>query len=290
MLTNHRSSCFWSLAILSTLSLCRPAHAQEQPGGADAVQQSSSSAPDQSAPSAVPGSAAGNPNDPWHLGAVLYIWFPGMHGTSGVGGRDVDFHASPGDILSHFRFGLMGTLTAEHGRWVLFSDLMWVRLQADKQAVLPLPGQPVLSAQVKSWQLIVNPEFGYRFLDGEKIKMDALIFGVRYWHLGSSLQFSPSLAGRTFSATQNWVDPVMGARIIVPLSPRTQITILGDAGGWGAGAQLDYQIIGAIKFRLNPKFSLDVGWRYLYVDYISGSFLYKTAMSGALAGVTYNFK
>ena len=82
----------------------------------------------------------------------------------------------------------------------------------------------------------------------------------------------------------------MGARIVVPFTPRTQAVIWGDAGGWGAGAQLDYNIVGALEFKLNPKFTLDAGWRYLYVNYISGTFLYKTAMSGVAAGVSYNFK
>ena len=98
------------------------------------------------------------------------------------------------------------------------------------------------------------------------------------------------MQGRTFSGSQNWADPVMGARIIVPFTPRTQALIWGDAGGWGAGAQLDYNIVGALEFKLTPKWTLDAGWRYLYVNYLSGRFLYKTAYSGVAAGVSYNFK
>jgi outer membrane receptor protein involved in Fe transport len=293
MLTNRQLSCLLSfLATLLSLSFCTPARAEEQPGAADAIEEAATiAAPEQSPSSAAPGTPVADPKDPWHVGFTFYLWFPGVHGTTGIGGRDVTFSASPGDLLSHFRFGLMGLVTAEHNRWVLLSDLVWVRLQANQQRVLPLPGQPQLTAQVKSWQLLVNPEFGYRFLDGEKIKMDALPFGVRYWHLGSSLALSsPSVPGRTFSGSQNWADPVMGARIVVPFTPRTQAVIWGDAGGWGAGAQLDYNIVGALEFKLNPKFTLDAGWRYLYVNYISGTFLYKTAMSGVAAGVTYNFK
>ena len=282
MFTNARSSCFLSAMILSLL-LCKVVVAEdERTGAADASVQA--------APTAAPTNAAPDPTDPWHVGFTFYLWFPGVHGTTGIGGRDVTFSASPGDLLSHFRFGLMGVLTAEHNRWVFLSDLMWIRLEANQQKVLPLPGEPQLTAQVKSWQLLVNPEFGYRFLNGEKIKMDALPFGVRFWHLGSSLGLSSSMQGRTFSGSQNWADPVMGARIIVPFTPRTQALIWGDAGGWGAGAQLDYNIVGALEFKLTPKWTLDAGWRYLYVNYLSGRFLYKTAYSGVAAGVSYNFK
>jgi len=271
--------CFVSLL---SVSFCRLASAEEQPGALDAL--------DQAGPNAAPANAVADPNDPWHVGFTLYLWFPGVHGVTGVNGYDVSFKASAGDLLSNVRFGLMGIVQAEHNRWVLVSDLMWVRLEANHQKAFPFPGLPELSAQVKSYELIFNPEFGYRFLNGEKIKMDALLFGIRFWHVGSSFQFTPSFAGRTFSPSTNWVDPVMGARILFPLSPKAQISVWGDAGGWGAGAQLDYNIVGTISFKLSPKFGVGVGYRYLYVNYLSGSFLLKSAMSGPAAGLTYNFR
>ena len=51
-------------------------------------------------------------DDGWHFAVSPYLWFPGVHGTIGALGRDVSFKASPGDLLSHFRFGLMGLLEA----------------------------------------------------------------------------------------------------------------------------------------------------------------------------------
>ncbi|MBV8865898.1 MAG: hypothetical protein JO210_10935 [Acidobacteriaceae bacterium] len=83
----------------------------------------------------------------------------------------------------------------------------------------------------------------------------------------------------------------MGTRILFPLSPKLLVTILGDAGGWGAGSQLDYQIFGAIGYRLSEKFSLGAGYRYLFVNYRPGnSGIYESALSGALIGVNYHFK
>ncbi|HEX4772369.1 MAG TPA: hypothetical protein VH351_16145 [Bryobacteraceae bacterium] len=265
------------------LLFCTVAQAAEEPAAGGA--------PEQAGPASAPGNAVADPSDPWHVGFTMYLWFPGVHGTTGaVNGPDIDFRASAGDLLSHFRFGLMGTVEAEHDRWVVISDLMWVRLQADHQRALPFPGVPELSAQFKAWELIVNPEVGYRFVNGERIKIDAIPFGIRYWHLGTSLQFTPSYAARTFSSSVNWVDPVMGARFQVLLSPKMLITVWGDAGGWGAGSQLDYQIVGAIAYKINPKFTAGVAYRYLYVNYVSGSALFKAAMSGPAVGVTYHFK
>jgi hypothetical protein len=267
------------MAVTMSLLLSKGANSEEQPSSGDAAPQAAAS-PD-------PGTPA-TPDDDWHTDFTFYLWFPGTHGTTGVNGHDVNFRASAGDILSHFRFGLMGTLGVQRGRFVGIGDLIWVRLAAYNSRTLPFPGLPELSSTVKAQQFILTPEFGYRFLDHEKIKIDALM-GLRYWHLGSSLQFTPSL-GLNVSPSANWVDPLMGTRIVFPLSPKAEVTILGDAGGWGAGSQLDYQIVGALRYNLKPKWTLGVGYRYLFVNYHPGNFLYESALTGPMIGVTYHFK
>ena len=280
--SSSRSASFAVFATLTmTLFLSARAHAEEQPGAVKAMEQAPASA--------GPSSAVPGPDPGWHAGFTIYLWFPGVHGTSGVGGRNVDFRASAGDLLSNFRFGLMGALDAQRGRFVILGDLMWVRLRATRTTTLPFPNLPQLSAEVKADQFILNPEVGYRFLDWEKLKMDAL-WGIRYWHLGSSLQFTPSFTGLNFSGSANFVDPVMGTRMELPLSPKVLVTIWADAGGWGAGSELDYQIVGALGFKVSRKFTLGAGYRYLYVNYRPTNFVFDTAMSGPMVGLTYNFK
>lgn len=269
-------------AVLLTLLAGVIASAQQGPSVAGDTSQTGSGT--------TPADTTADPADPaWQTNLTFYLWFPGVHGITGAAGHDVGFRASPSDLLSHFRFGLMGVVGAQRGRFVSFTDVMWIRLGADQQAALPLPGVPPLTANVKLNQFILSPEIGYRFLDGEKFKIDAL-WGARYWHLGSNLQFTPSVKGFNFSGSANWADPLMGAHFQAPLSRRVLLNILGDAGGWGVGSQLDYQIVGTLGFKLSPKWTLDAGYRYLYVNYTPSSFLYQSAMSGALVGVTYSVR
>src|SRR3954449_417060 len=115
-------------ALIMTLFLSALANAEEQPRAVEATEQAPAGA---APPSAVP-----NPDPSWQVGFTLYLWFPGMHGTSGARGRNVDFRASAGDLLSNFRFGLMGALDAQRGRFVILGDLMWVRLRATKTTTL----------------------------------------------------------------------------------------------------------------------------------------------------------
>ncbi|HET6178687.1 MAG TPA: hypothetical protein VFE61_17295 [Candidatus Sulfotelmatobacter sp.] len=223
----------------------------------------------------------------WHVVVAPYLWFPGVYGTVGARNRDVSVHATPGDLLSNFRFGLMGLVDTRYKRVVLPLDMMWVRLEDDK--ALPFPGLEEITAKLKGSEFILTPKIGYRLIDSEVIKIDALA-GFRYWHFGESLRFSPSVAGLNFSDSQDWVDPLVGGRILGKLSPKFEVSIGGDVGGWGAGSQLDYQVAGLLGYRMKPAVALQIGYRYLDVNYRSGGTIIDVATHGPVMGVTITLK
>ncbi|MGC2111185.1 MAG: hypothetical protein WA655_16840 [Candidatus Korobacteraceae bacterium] len=226
-------------------------------------------------------------DDGWHFAITPYLWFAGASGTVGALGHDVSIHASPGDLLSHFDIGLMGVVEARKNRFVLPVDFLWIRLQADKG--IPFE-QDLSSIQLKATETILTPKVGYRIVDHEKVKVDALI-GLRYWHLGQNLSFQPSGILSNLSQSANWVDAIAGGKIEMALSPKALITITGDAGG--GGSDLDYQVAGLLGYLVGKKCVLQAGWRYLYVNYRTNPpalFVYDAHMSGALLGVTFNLK
>jgi hypothetical protein len=209
-----------------------------------------------------------------------------MHGTVGAAGQEISVHASAAEILSHFRFGLMGGIEFRRKRLVLPMDAMWVRLEDDK----PLPHDKMATtAAFKAQQIILTPKIGLRLIDEEKLKVDALT-GIRYWHLGESLTADPSALGLSFSNSQNWVDPQVGGRVQLALTPRLALNVLGDVGGWGTGAHLEYQAVGLLGFRIKPMLNLQIGYRYVAVDYRSGGFRFDVITSGAILGFTMSLK
>lgn len=229
-------------------------------------------------------------DDQWHFSVSPYLWLAGTHGTVGAFGRDVGFKASIGDLLSHFRFGLLGAAEARHNRFLTNIDMIWMRL-GDNQA-LPFPNLMATSANLTASVFVLTPKVGYRLMNQNKIKADFLT-GIRYWHFGESLNFTPSRLGLNFSKSQNWVDPLVGGRIIADVTPKIVTTIAGDVGGWGTGSQIEYQVVGLLGYKLNPKIVLQAGYRYLYFDYLKGGragTVVNTALSGAILGVTLNLK
>jgi hypothetical protein len=128
--------------------------------------------------------------------------------------------------------------------------MVWARFGKDKAP--PLPNVLATTADVKVDEFTLTPKIGYRLLDQEKIKVDDLT-GFRYWHLGQNLQFSPSRLGLNVSGSQNWVDPLVGGRILGSLTPKVSVAIGGDVGGWGTGSQIDYQIFGLLGYKIKTK-------------------------------------
>jgi len=210
-----------------------------------------------------------------------------MHGTVGALGRDVSMHVTPGDAISHFDFGLMGLTELSRKRLIVPIDLLWIRL-SDSQP-LPFPGLSAVSADARVGQFVLTPKIGLRVIDSERLKIDALT-GFRYWHLGEKLSFNPSALGINFNGSQSWTDPLVGGRIQTPLSQKAEVSIAGDVGGWGTGSQLDYQVVGLLGYKLKPKLTMQVGYRFLDVDYRNGGTIYDTRTAGAVIGVTFKIK
>ena len=255
-----------------SLLLCLPALGQER---ADLSNQ------DMTTTDPGPQKTGGTDDDSWHFTIAPYLWFPGIHGTVGALGHDASIHVSGSDVLSYFNFGLMGAFQARKNRFVLPIDFMWVRLRDEKG----IPENDLSQTSIKAHltETFFTPKFGYRIVDTERWKIDALA-GIRYWYLGQNFTFEPSGVGR--SASANWVDGLGGAKIELDLSPKAAIWVLGDAGG--GSANLDYQVAGLFGFKVKRNIALLFGWRYLDVDYRGNhQFIYDTAQSGPVLGATF---
>jgi hypothetical protein len=225
----------------------------------------------------------------WYFSITPYLWFAGAHGVVGALGHDASVHVSAGDLLSHLNVGLMGQAEARHGRLVLNGDLLWLRLADDKAVPAPLLGAS--TAELRVGQFMWTSKGGYRVVDGEHFKADAMV-GVRYWHLGQKLFFNPSLLGLDFHGSQNWADILVGGRVQLPVASgeKAVVNLIGDVGGWGASAKLDYQFAAVLGYKLCPKWTLQAGYRYLFVDYRHNNGVYNIVTSGPVVGVTYTFK
>jgi hypothetical protein len=241
----------------------------------------------------VPGAASPS-MDPagqsdWHVTWVpAYLWLSAVDGNLGVAGRTIPVSASFSEVFDKLNIGYMTALDVRKNRIGVLTDFEYIDLSSGEIST-PF-GVLFSSAHTDAQQYILDPEIYGRVVDSPKGFVDAFA-GIRYWHLRSNLDLRPGLLP-TFNASdsRDWVDPVMGARFRLNLKKGWFVMLKGDAGGFGAGSQVTWQIYTGGGKEFKQKYSMFLGYRHLSVDYRDGGFVYNTNMNGMLLGFAIKFK
>ncbi len=268
-MNNSLSIILLSLA-LTTTGFCQNDELQSSPGPTSASQ--------------VPANDRG-----WHVAWVPgYLWLSGLNGNLGVAGRTIPVDASFSDVFSQLNIGFMTALDVRKSGLGVLTDFMYTDLSSDETST-PF-GVLYSTANTDSKMYIVDPEIYGRLVEGPRGSVDATA-GVRYWHLTSTLNLRQGLLPAfSASASQDWVDPILGGRFRLNLKKGWFATLMGDGGGFGAGSQVTWQIYTGVGKEIKEKYSLFLGYRHLSVDYRNGGFIYDTNMDGMLLGLGIKFK
>lgn len=82
------------------------------------------------------------------------------------------------------------------------------------------------------------------------------------------------------SGSKDWVDPFIGVRGYYHFTDRFYATAKADIGGFGISSDLAWQLYGALGYNLSKRTTLELGYKYMAVDYTSGGFTNDVATSG----------
>ena len=221
----------------------------------------------------------------WEFSVAPYAFFAALDGRVGVVGQTAQVDASFSDIFRNLDFAAMGAFEARKGNWSIVTDAMYMSLSGKR--VTPSPFFSDIDVEVK--EFIFDPVVAYRVLKVERGHID-LLGGARVWHVKSHLTFQPRILPLVdVEGSKNWVDPIVGARGVASLSPRVFLFGRFDMGGFGINSDFTGQAFGGLGYQLKPRVALLGGYRYIRVDYVNEGFIFKTAMSGIMAGAKFNF-
>jgi hypothetical protein len=94
---------------------------------------------------------------------------------------------------------------------------------------------------------------------------------------------------RSFSLTEYWFDPYIGIGGRYNLTKAFYVTAKVDVGGFGAGSDITTQASGALGCHLTRSIYSELGYRYLYDDYLNNGFKYNVSTQGAqiTTGITF---
>ena len=95
------------------------------------------------------------------------------------------------------------------------------------------------------------------------------------------------------SASEDWIDPFIGARLRVDLTKKLMLGLRGDIGGFGIGSEFSWNASAVLGYRFTRLISAWVGYRALSVDYEKGggfnSIEYDLIMHGPMIGMGFYF-
>ena len=222
----------------------------------------------------------------WSFNLSTYAWATSISGTISAGGRSADVDISFQDVVKHLDMAFMGSAELRYKRWGFMGDIIYARLHDD----IPPPAGVLYS----STHEVVKETIGtfllsYRAVDQDRTFLD-LFAGARVYSFYSEIVLRPNLAPVGFAAdgTTTWVDPIIGLRGRCYVSNLFFLNGYGDVGGFGAGSELSWQVLGTVGIQAARWCDVQVGYRALGFEY-QGRAKQEITTHGPIIGATIRF-
>jgi hypothetical protein len=235
---------------------------------------------------ASPAAAQTPAGDGWKVVVAPYLMGAAMSGTAAVAGQEVDIDMSASDIFSNLQFGAMGFVAARKGNWGVGGDAIWMSLGANGTSPGPL-GLVTGTADMS--------QGGFAFYGLRRLAPYAdVFFGGRVNYLSANLRINSPLQVRSVDGSKTWFDPLVGLQLRTPENgKRWHAQVYTEFGGFGVGSTFTWQIFPTVGVDLTKRASLELGYRWLDIDYSSGEnttlFKYDVLTQGPVLGFAFRF-
>jgi len=233
----------------------------------------------------APAAARAQAPEAWEVTVAPYLMGAAMSGTVAVAGQELVVDMSASDIFSNLQFGAMGLVVARKGGWGVGGDAIWMSLGANGTAPGPLgvTGSADMSQGAFAF-------YGLRRL----APYADLFFGGRVNYLSTNLRINGPLQVRSVDGSKTWFDPMVGLQLRTPENgKRWHAQVYTEIGGFSVGSCLAWQIFPTVGVSLSKNASLEIGYRWLDLDYASGEdatlFKYDVLTQGPVVGFAFRF-
>jgi hypothetical protein len=239
----------------------------------------------------------------WSVIVSPYLWAASLSGSGALRGHEVDVDAPFRDILKDLDVGLMGAIEITNGRFGAFFNSEYVKVSNDDVLNLKHPALGEITVGAGTTTTVIGGGVYYRMfetaLGGDTTFGTPRVFaisplaGLRWTRLEGDLHAEiGGLFSRELSASEQWIDPFVGARVDVDLSPRWNLLVEGDVGGFDVGSRITLNGQAYLGYRthlLGHETLLRVGYRALYQDYTAGGFQWDVTQHGPVLGASVKF-
>jgi len=239
--------------------------------------------------------------DAWRFTLTPYFWAPSISGNmkfslpvgSGEGKADV----GPNDYLENLKFVGMMSFEAAKGNWSILSDIIYVDFSGSRDATVPGLGIGsgfAINADTGLEALVFSMAGAYTVFKNQNGNLD-LLAGLRYANVEGKVDLNingPLPSGwrsSRFSASEDFIDPIIGFRGKLLLGKNWFMPYYFDIGGFSVDSDLTLQAYAGIGYRFTDWFSMSLGYRYLYYDFGNTKLVEDLTLHGGLLGFVFNF-
>lgn len=237
----------------------------------------------------------GAKEDEWITWVAPYLWGLSLSGDTQVGDKKGDVDISFSEILDDINIGAMGFIDGRKDRIGYFINPIYSRLKAKEN----VGGEKV---DVTNDSAIVAIGGYYRWIDtnvsgrngdGTGRLVVEPYGGVRWTYLRVKVDVDGEGQGEK---SENWLDPIVGSRLMYVWDPRWDIAFAADVGGFGTGSDSAWNMHLLLGYRLQlfgRETIIRGGYRALHQDYETGSgrskFKWDVTQEGPIAGIALKF-
>ena len=278
-----------------------PAVRAAQPEGAEApdISVTTTGTPEISETTSPALTEAIEPKSPWRLELTAWAWIVGMTGDVGVRGQTAEVEASFADVLSSSDsvFALSGRVELGYGRWGAFVDGIYSKLGVEDQqgpegGIADLESEIGLVDLGAMFRLAEWQPNGEAAKNPRAITLD-LYAGARFTSL--ELKLSP-VAVPSRSRQTTWVDPIIGAKLVLPFAERWHFQANGDIGGFGVESDFTWSTTALFGYAFHigqQPCTVFGGYRAIGQDYSEGpdgaEFRWDIVQHGPILGLSVSF-
>lgn len=232
----------------------------------------------------------------WQLIISPYLWAASLSGHLNAAGRRADIAVPFADIVDHLDFSVMGNVELTNQRFGMYFDGQYTKTSqygTVHQLALAADITSTIIAAGAFFRAVELPLDGMTVFGRQRIFALEPMIGLRWTQLKLDFQL-PQYAD---SARLRWTDPLIGARLYADLTPRWNLFLQADIGGFNSGTDLSAQAQGYLGYRthlFSQPALLRFGYRALYQDYLSGDIAagalkWNVTQHGPVAGISIVF-
>lgn len=245
----------------------------------------------------------------WQYEFTPYGWATDIMTTAGSGKGDAaTAEMDVDDVMNMLDATWMSMFEARNGNWSIMNDIVYMKLSDSMSGGVSRAGP--LGFVTASADFDTKVEFEQGTLDlmlgyTPDNTLTTVYGGLRYNYLyadvdvridtnvdiGKRERFernrSRSLAA-SGSRDEDWIDPVIGVRQLVPLADKLTGVVQVDVGG-GVDSEFSSIATAGVTYAFSNDMNLRVAYRYARIDKDDNELLFDQTADGLLVGVGFTF-